>query len=162
MEWRTCSRATIKKLVNPEIPAELGDIPAATFRQLLHEVADWIADYRETIEDRAIAPGIEPGALINALPATAPERAESLFAIWSDIQKLIIPGVVHWGHPQFAGYFGSTTTAPGILAEMISAALNVNAMTWRTSPAATELETVVLELAARVAGASIDVQRSRI
>src|SRR5207249_9162125 len=61
------------------------------------------------------------------------------------VDRVIVPGMVHWGHPQFMGYFGSTTTAPGVLAEMISAALNVNAMTWRTSPAATELETLVVD-----------------
>ena len=60
------------------------------------------------------------------------------------LMPLIVPGVVHWAHPEFMGYFGCTTTAPGILAEMIAAALNVNAMTWRTSPVATELETVIL------------------
>ena len=124
--------------------AELGDVPPATFRRLLHEVADWVADYRENIADRPISSDAEPGELIRSLPAVGPERGEPFPEIWRDIQELIVPGVVHWGHPQFAAYFGSTTTAPGILAEMISAALNVNAMTWRTSPAATELETVVL------------------
>ena len=62
----------------------------------------------------------------------------------ADFERIIFPGITHWAHPQFMGYFGSTTTAPGILAEMLTAALNINAMTWRTSPAATELETVVL------------------
>lgn len=123
---------------------ELGDVPPATFRRTLHQVADWIADYRESIADRPISSDTQPGELIRSLPAVGPERGEPFPVIWQDIQELIVPSVVHWGHPQFAAYFGSTTTAPGILAEMISAALNVNAMTWRTSPAATELETVVL------------------
>src|SRR3954463_15514984 len=78
------------------------------------------------------------------IPAAAPETAEPLAEILSDVDRLIVPGVVHWAHPQFVGYFGCTTTAPGILGEMIAAALNVNAMTWRTSPVATELETVML------------------
>lgn len=123
---------------------ELGDVPGPTFRQLLHEVADWIADYRENIAEQPVSPVAEPGALICALPSKGPENGEPLADIWRDVQQLIVPGVVHWGHPRFMGYFGSTTTAPGILAEMISAALNINAMTWRTSPAATELETIVL------------------
>ncbi len=128
----------------PDSLGELGDLSSDSFRRLLHEVADWIADYRENIEDRAISPPAMPGAIIRALPSSAPEKGEPLTEIWREVQELIVPGVVHWGHPRFLGYFGSTTTAPGILAEMISAALNVNAMTWRTSPAATELETVIL------------------
>jgi aromatic-L-amino-acid decarboxylase len=126
-------------------PAALGDIPADVFRKHLHEVADWIADYRENIVKQGISPGAKPGAIISALPSAPPEIGEPLEQIFSDIDRLIVPGIVHWAHPQFMGYFGSTTTAPGILAEMIVAALNVNAMTWRTSPVATELETVVLD-----------------
>jgi aromatic-L-amino-acid/L-tryptophan decarboxylase len=108
-------------------------------------VADWIADYRETISDRRIAPSVKPGDISLELPDLAPEVGEPLETILGDVDKLIMPGITHWGHPHFTGYFGSTTTAPGILAEMITAALNVNAMTWRVSPAATELETVVLD-----------------
>src|SRR5687767_15784034 len=62
-----------------------------------------------------------------------------------DFERVIMPGIVHWGHPSFLGYFSTTTTAPGILGEMLAAALNVSAMTWRTSPAATELEALVLD-----------------
>jgi aromatic-L-amino-acid decarboxylase len=126
-------------------PEALGDIPADLFRKYLHELADWIADYRETIGDRRISPVGELGAISRSLAAVAPENGEPIEAILRDVHELIIPGVVHWGHPQFMGYFGSTSTAPGILAEMIAAALNINAMTWRTSPAATELETLVLD-----------------
>jgi aromatic-L-amino-acid decarboxylase len=128
-----------------ESAAGLGDIPPEIFRKHLHEVADWIADYRENIAKQRISPTAKPGAIIAALPAAAPEQGESLEQIFTDIDRLIMPGVMHWAHPQFMGYFGATTTAPGILAEMITAALNINAMTWRTSPVATELETVVLD-----------------
>ena len=124
--------------------APLGDTPSEDFRRQLHQLADWIADYRTSISDRMVAPTTEAGAIIRALPAHPPEQAERFATIWNDFERIILPGIVHWGHPQFMGYFGSTTTGPGILAEMIAAALNVNAMTWRTSPAATELETVVL------------------
>jgi aromatic-L-amino-acid decarboxylase len=131
--------------VSSELPNALGDIPAETFRRLVHEVADWIADYRETIATRPVSQRVEPGSLLRALPGRGPEAGEPLEAILRDVDKLIMPAVTHWGHPHFTGYFGSTTTGPGILAEMITAALNVNAMTWRVSPAATELETAVLE-----------------
>ena len=123
----------------------LGDIPADVFRKHLHQVADWIADYRENIATLRISPTNEPGAIAAALPGVAPENAEPIDNILADIDRFIAPGVVHWAHPQFMGYFGATTTAPGILAEMIAAAWNINAMTWRTSPAATELEAVVLD-----------------
>src|SRR5204862_4409792 len=124
---------------------ELGDTPAEEFRKQLHELADWIADYREHIGERRISPNDEPGAILAQLNATAPETATPLDEIFADIERIIVPGVAHWAHPQFMSYFGCTTTSPGILAEMITGALNVNAMTWRTAPAATELETLVLD-----------------
>jgi aromatic-L-amino-acid decarboxylase len=127
-----------------EPTADLGDMPSKEFRQHLHAVADWIADYREKIAEHRISPVEKPGAITKSLPAAAPEQAEPLSEILADVDRVVVPGIVHWAHPQFVGYFGCTTTAPGILAEMIAAALNVNAMTWRTSPVATELETVVL------------------
>src|SRR5438094_804153 len=123
----------------------LGDVPAEEFRKQLHELADWIADYREHIGERRISPNDEPGAILAQLNATTPETAAPLNEIFADIERVIVPGVAHWAHPQFMSYFGCTTTSPGILAEMITGALNVNAMTWRTSPAATELETLVLD-----------------
>ena len=129
----------------PESPGPLGDIPPDVFRKHLHEVADWIADYREKIAERRIAPNDKPGAVLAQLDATAPETGTSFDCIFADIDRIIVPGLAHWAHPQFMSYFGCTTTSPGILAEMFTAALNVNAMTWRTSPAATELETLVLD-----------------
>src|SRR5881398_1921853 len=124
---------------------ELGDISPELFREQLHRLADWIADYRENIGERRISPNDEPGAILAQLDAAAPETAASLDKIFAEVERVIVPGVAHWAHPQFMSYFGSTTTSPGILAEMITAAMNVNAMTWRTSPAATELETLVLD-----------------
>src|SRR5438046_8654349 len=124
---------------------ELGDISPELFREQLHRLADWIADYRENIGERRISPNDEPGASVARLDAAAPEKAASLDEIFAEVESVIVPGVAHWAHPQFMSYFGCTTTSPGILAEMITGALNVNAMTWRTSPAATELETLVLD-----------------
>ncbi|MGC2354175.1 MAG: pyridoxal-dependent decarboxylase, partial [Candidatus Udaeobacter sp.] len=123
----------------------LGDTPPEEFRKQLHELADWIADFRENIESLRVAPNEKPGAVRAQLPAQPPEDAEPFEKILSDVDRLIVPGMVHWSHPMFLGYFGWTTTAPGILGEIISAPLNVNAMTWRTCPAATELETVVID-----------------
>src|SRR5467141_2313939 len=123
----------------------LGDVPIAEFRRQLHKLADWIADYRETIGDIRVAPKAKPGAILAALPKHPPEEGEAFEEILGDIDRVIVPGMVHWGHPMFLGYFGWTATAPGLLGEIITAPLNVNAMTWRTSPAATELETVVID-----------------
>src|SRR6266511_3813868 len=126
-------------------PPELGDTPPEEFRKQLHELADWIADYREKIGSLRVAPNDKPGAILAALPAQPPKEGEAFEKIFADVDRLIVPGMVHWGHPMFLGYFGWTTTAPGILGEIITAPLNVNAMTWRTSPAATELETLVID-----------------
>src|SRR2546421_5150752 len=123
----------------------LGDIPIAEFRKQLREVANWIADYREKIGERPIASNVRPGEILSQLDRTAPETGTLFEKIFAEIDRVIVPGVVHWDHPQFMSYFGCTTTNPGILAEMITGALNVNAMTWRTAPAATELETLVLD-----------------
>jgi aromatic-L-amino-acid decarboxylase len=125
-------------------PQNLGDTPPEEFRKQLHELADWIADFRENIESLRVAPNEKPGAVRAQLPAQPPENGEPFEKILSDVDRLIVPGMVHWSHPMFLGYFGWTTTAPGILGEIITAPLNVNAMTWRTCPAATELETVVI------------------
>ncbi|MFI5242296.1 MAG: pyridoxal-dependent decarboxylase, partial [Gemmatimonadales bacterium] len=122
----------------------LGDLGDEEMRAQLHRVADWIADYRATIESRIIMPRVESGEIRAALPASAPEHGEPMERVLAELDSIIMPGIVHWGHPAFLGYFGSTSNGPALLGEMIAAALNVSAMTWRTSPAATELEGVVL------------------
>jgi aromatic-L-amino-acid/L-tryptophan decarboxylase len=124
---------------------QLGDTPPDEFRKQLHELADWIADFREHIDQLRVAPNDKPGAIRAQLPKRAPEEGEPFEKILSDVDHIIVPGMVHWSHPMFLGYFGWTTTAPGLLGEILTAPLNVNAMTWRTCPAATELETVVID-----------------
>jgi aromatic-L-amino-acid decarboxylase len=123
----------------------LGDTSPEEFRKQLHELADWVADFRENIGSLRVAPDEKPGAIRAQLPKQPPEEGEPFEKILGDVDRLIVPGMVHWSHPMFLGYFGWTTTAPGILGEIISVPLNVNAMTWRTCPAATELETVVID-----------------
>jgi aromatic-L-amino-acid decarboxylase len=123
----------------------LGDTPPKEFRKQLYQLADWIADYREKIAERPIAPNVQPGEILSQLDHDPPEIGTPFDKIFTDIDRVIVPGIAHWAHPQFMSYFGCTTTNPGILAEMITGALNVNAMTWRNGPAATELETLVLD-----------------
>ena len=124
---------------------ELGDTSPEDFRKQLHELADWIADFRQNLGSLPVAPNDKPGAILAALPAEPPEVGEPFGKILGDIDRDIVPGMVHWSHPMFLGYFGWTTTAPAILGEIITAPLNVNAMTWRTCPAATELEMLVVD-----------------
>ncbi len=123
----------------------LGDLPDEEFRVALHHAAEWAANYRLNLEQRSISPGGKPGDVSAALPSSMPALPTSIEDVMADFQRLILPNLVHWGHPAFLGYFGSTTTAPGILGELMAATLNVSAMTWATSPAATELESVVLQ-----------------
>ena len=114
------------------------------FRREAHRVADWIADYLAHSGRYPVLARVEPGAIAAALPADAPLAGESFDAIFSDFERVLLPGITHWNHPGFFAYFAITGSAPGILAEFLSAALNVQAMLWRTSPAATELEQVTL------------------
>jgi aromatic-L-amino-acid decarboxylase len=122
----------------------LGDVPPDEMRAALHRMADWIADYRDGLEGRRIVPVAGPGAVTDGLTPEMPAEPDALDAILRDLDAVVMPGIVHWGHPAFLGYFGSTSNGPALLGEIAAAALNVSAMTWRTSPAATELETVVL------------------
>jgi aromatic-L-amino-acid decarboxylase len=122
----------------------LGDMPPRQLREELHRMADWIADYRESIADRAISPVIAPGRVTAGLSPSLPDAPADMSTIRRDFDDIVMPGIVHWGHPAFLGYFGSTSNGPALLGELAAAALNVSAMTWRTSPAATELETVIV------------------
>lgn len=114
------------------------------FRAQAHRLADWIADYLEEPSRFPVLSRVRPGEIRDALPRIAPEHGESFDAIFADFERVIVPGLTHWNHPGFFAYFAITASAPGILAEFLSAALNQQAMLWRTSPAATELEEVTL------------------
>jgi aromatic-L-amino-acid decarboxylase len=117
---------------------------AEEFRAAAHQVVDWIADFLRDAREYPVLPGVAPGALIDALPGSGPEKGESMEAILEDFRKLIVPGVTLWNHPRFFAYFSTCGSGPGILGEMLAAALNVNHMLWKSSPAATELEQVTL------------------
>jgi len=117
-----------------------GDIPAQQFRESMHRAADMIADYLEGVGEYPVVPKIEPGDVRKTLPAAPPRTGESLDAILDDYKRLIEPNTTHWNHPGFMAYFAITGSGPGIIGEALAAGLNVNAMLWRTGPAATELE----------------------
>ena len=116
----------------------------ADFRRHGHALVDWIAEYLAGAERYPVLPRVAPGDVRRALPAAAPEHGESFDAIFADFERVLVPALTHWNHPGFFGYFAITASEPGILAELLSAALNQQAMLWRTSPAATELEEVAL------------------
>ena len=98
----------------------------------------------EGSERYPVLPRVAPGDVVAALPRQAPEQGEPFEAIFADFERVLVPALTHWNHPGFFGYFAITASAPGVLAEFLSAALNQQAMLWRTSPAATELEEVAM------------------
>ena len=133
-------------MVSPDsdpLPAA-GDMDVAEFRREAHRVVDWIAEYLAHPERYPVLSRATPGGTRQALPQGAPVQGEAFDAIFADFERLIVPGLTHWNHPGFFAYFATSGSGPGVLAEMLTAALNVQAMLWRTSPAATELEEVVL------------------
>jgi aromatic-L-amino-acid decarboxylase len=117
----------------------------AAFRAAAHVVADRIADYLTHVEAYAVLPAIEPGTARPLFPAEPPETSESIDAILADYDRLVVPNATHWQHPGFMAYFATTASGPGILGEMLTAALGQNPMLWRTSPIGTELEEVVVD-----------------
>ena len=114
------------------------------FRQTAHAHADWIANYFEHVREHRVLPAIEPGVLKEKLPVSAPEQGESLSAIFQDFESLVFPALTLWNHPRFFAWFSVSSTPPSILADFLAAAVNVNAMLWKASPAATELEELTL------------------
>ncbi len=129
----------------PAPGADTGDMPPELFREHARAVVDWIADYLANVGDLPVLPRVRPGDLRRALPASAPETGEPMEDVLRDFREQVVPAVTHWNHPSFFAYFSVTGSGPGILGEMLAAALNVNAMVWRSCPAATELEEVTLD-----------------
>jgi aromatic-L-amino-acid decarboxylase len=117
---------------------------AAAFRKDAQATLDWVAGYLEGVRELPVLAQVEPGEIRSKLPAAPPERAEPFSAVLKDVDEILLQGITHWNHPRFFAYFGITGSEPGILAEFISAALNVQLMLWRTSPAGTELEQVAM------------------
>lgn len=122
----------------------LGDMPPEDFRQYGYEIVDWIADYFERMEKLPVLSQVEPNSLKSKLPVSAPTEGEQFDNIIKDVEQLILPAITHWNHPNFHGLFSTSTSSVGVFGEMLAAAFDQKAMLWRTSPASTELEEVVL------------------
>ena len=125
--------------------SHLGDIPPDEFRRQAQRVLRWMGDYLEHPDRYPVVPRVAPGEIAASLPEEPPAVGEPLDVVLDDFERLIVPGVTHWNHPGFFAYFAITASAPGILAEMLMSTLNINAMLWKTSPSATELELRTLD-----------------
>jgi aromatic-L-amino-acid decarboxylase len=129
-----------------------GDMDPEAYREAARRVADWTADYLRDVERFPVLSPARPGTVRDALPPSPPANGEPIGAVLADIEELLIPATTHWQSPGFMAYFASTGSGPGILGETVAAAFNVNAMLWRTAPAATELEQVTLDWLRQMVG----------
>ena len=135
-----------------------GDMPADEFRKYGYEIVDWIANYFEHIDELPVLSRAEPGWLTDNLPAEAPEQGEDFGKVLRDVDRLILPAVTHWNHPNFHGLFSTSTSSVGVFGEMLSAAFDMKGMLWRTAPASTELEDVVLGWLRKMMGLPEDLE----
>ncbi|HEX2250211.1 MAG TPA: aminotransferase class I/II-fold pyridoxal phosphate-dependent enzyme, partial [Gemmatimonadales bacterium] len=115
------------------------------FRRYGHQLVDWMADYFETVARLPVTPPVEPGDVLQQLPALPPSRSEPFEQIFSDFQSIVLPGMTHWNHPGWFAYFPGNNSPPSVLAEMLTATMGAQCMSWATSPAATELEQMMME-----------------
>jgi aromatic-L-amino-acid/L-tryptophan decarboxylase len=123
-----------------------------TFRDDLDRAADWAAEYMQRVVDLPVQARVAPGETRAKLPDAPPEQGEPFEAMLRDLDEILMPGITHWNHPRFFAWFANTGSEPGVLAELLVAALNVNAMAWVSSPAATELEVTVMDWLAQLLG----------
>jgi aromatic-L-amino-acid/L-tryptophan decarboxylase len=122
------------------------------FRQHAHQLVDWMADYLEHVSELPVTPVFTPGELIQRLPTLAPEQGETFDRLFADFKSIIVPGMTHWNHPGWFAYFPGNNSPPSILAEMLTATLGAQCMSWATSPAATELEQVTMDWVRQMLG----------
>ncbi|MFA4966050.1 MAG: pyridoxal-dependent decarboxylase, partial [Thermoleophilia bacterium] len=115
------------------------------FRRLGHELIEWVAAYRERIDELPVMSRVQPGEIAAQLPPEPPRQGEGLAAIVADLDRIVLPGITHWGHPGWFAYFPSNTDLTSVLADIVASGLGAQGMSWQTSPAATEVEDVVME-----------------
>ncbi len=115
------------------------------FRRHGHQLVDWMADYMRDVGTLPVTPAVRPGDVLRQLPSSPPEDGESFERLFQDFTRIIVPGMTHWNHPGWFAYFPANNSPPSVLAEMLTATLGAQCMSWATSPAATELEQVTME-----------------
>lgn len=118
---------------------------AKEFRRLGHALVDWVADYREQIERFPVMSPVKPGEIRRQLPISPPAKGSSLDDLFPELGRVVLPGITHWNHPRFFAYFPSNTTYASILADLVISGLGAQGMSWQTSPAATEVEEVMMD-----------------
>jgi aromatic-L-amino-acid decarboxylase len=109
------------------------------------QISDWAADYHRTLRDRPVRAQTEPGEITAQLPAAPPESAEAMETIMADFEQIVMPGITHWQHPRFFAYFPANAAPPSMLADMLVTTIAAQCMLWQTSPAATEMEGVMID-----------------
>lgn len=122
------------------------------FRKNAHDMVDWITDYLENIKNYPVKSQVKPGEILTQLPISPPAQSESMDAIMDDVNKIIMPGITHWQSPNFYAYFPANSSYASILGEMVTASLGVQGMIWETSPAASELEELVMDWLKKMMG----------
>ena len=124
------------------------------FRRYGHELIDWIADYRSTLEEKKVMPLVVPGEVKASLPTSAPEQAEPFGDVLTDFREKIAPKILHWQHPRFFGFFPSNGTLSSVLGDVLSTGLGIIGLSWQSSPALSELEEVVCDWMRQLVGLS--------
>ena len=124
------------------------------FRKIGHQLIDWIADYREHVAELPVRSRLEPGAVRTQLPTAPPFQSEPFEDIFNDLEQIILPGLSHWQHPNFFGYFPSNGELSSVLGDYLSTGLGVLGLSWQSSPALTELEEVVTDWMRQMLGLS--------
>ncbi len=122
------------------------------FRQWGYRFVDWLADYIENVGQYPVRPAIQPGDIKKRLPEEAPGQGEPMEAVFADFQEIVVPGMTHWQHPSWFAYFSANNSPPSVLAELLTAGMGAQCMIWETSPAAAEMEEVVLEWLRKLLG----------
>lgn len=115
------------------------------FRKHGHQLIDWMADYMDTVEKLPVRSQVKPGEISNRLKEKPPTNGEPMENIIDEFKTTILPGITHWQHPRFFAYFPANSSPPSVLAEMLTATLGAQCMLWQTSPAATEMETRMMQ-----------------
>jgi aromatic-L-amino-acid decarboxylase len=131
-----------------------GAVTTDEFRRRGHQLIDWIADYRDQVATRPVMARTEPGAVKAQLPATPPDQPEGFDAVLDDLDAIIVPGLSHWTHPQFFGYFPSNGELSSVLGDYVSTGLGVLGLAWQSSPALTEVEEVATDWLRQMLGLS--------
>jgi aromatic-L-amino-acid decarboxylase len=132
----------------------LGRMDAATFRKLGHELIEWVADYRERVETLPVMSPVKPGEIRSRFPSEPPRAGGGLAAALKRLDEDVVRGITHWNHPSFFAYFPGNTSYASILADIVASGIGAQGMSWQTSPAATEVEEVMMDWLRQMVGLS--------